>query len=141
MSNDLRKGEQELGHKVIPMTFWIGEALRCFTLIGIPFAALRVVSALTNSFVVTNKRVFGKVGLFGTSEYDIGLDRVTSVKSIQGILGKMLNYGYIEVTDQSGDFYRVLCSAPTQLKKQVFEIQDKYKEEQVVNMAKAMKAS
>ena len=53
----------------------------------------------------------------------------------------MLNYGYIEVTDQSGDFYRVLCSAPTQLKKQVFEIQDKYKEEQVVNMAKAMKAS
>ena len=141
MQNELRKDESLLASREIPITFWIGEAIRCFTIIGIPLALLNVIRALTNSFDVTNKRVFGKVGLFGTSEFDVALDKINSVKSAQGIIGKMMNHGHLIVTDSSGDDYAVVCAAPAKFKKQVFEIQDRFKEEQLKNMAKAIKSA
>lgn len=136
--HDLRNNEQLLAEREIPVTFWVGFTVRCASVLLMPAALLDVCRVLTNSFVVTNKRVFGKVGLFGTSEYDIALDKVNSVKSHQGIIGKIFNYGHIEVTDSSSDSYFILCASPTKLKKQIFEIQDKFKEEQIVKMAKAV---
>lgn len=141
MEDELRNGEELLASREIPVTFWIGEGIRCLTIIGIPFALLNVIRVLTNSFAVTNKRVFGKVGLFGTSSYDVALDKLNSVKSAQGIIGKLLNYGHLIVTDNSGDDYFILCAAPAKFKKLVFEIQEQYKEEQMKKMAASMKAS
>ncbi len=140
MEKDLRSGETLLASREVPTTFWIGVIIKCFTIVGIPFALMNIITVLTNTFDVTNKRVFGKVGLFGTNEYDIVLDKVNSVISAQGLLGKMLNYGYIVISDNGGDSYSILCAAPTKLKKQIFEIQEKYKEEQLKNMAQAMRA-
>ncbi|POB13587.1 PH domain-containing protein [Halobacteriovorax sp. DA5] len=141
MEKDLRNGEVLIASREIPITFWIGEAIRCFTIIGIPFALMNVLRVLTNSFDVTNKRVFGKVGLFGTNEYDVALDKINSVMSAQGIFQKILNYGYLVVLDNSGTEFAVLCASPTTLKKQVFSVQDKFKEEQLQNMAKAIKSA
>jgi uncharacterized membrane protein YdbT with pleckstrin-like domain len=65
------------------------------------FALLALVSAFiaraTTEFAVTDRRVIYKVGLFRRSTFEMNLSKVESVGVVQSILGRMLNFGEVEI--------------------------------------------
>lgn len=48
-------------------------------------------------FVVTNKRIFIKMGLILRASYELRLEKLESIQVYQGILGRFLNFGIVLV--------------------------------------------
>lgn len=61
-----------------------------------------IIAILTTKLKVTDKRIEGKIGLLRTEKMDSRIGQVTSVKVTQGIMGKILNYGTININTASG---------------------------------------
>ena len=62
----------------------------------------RLVFFLSSEFGVTSERVLGKTGFLRISSLDIVLAKVEAIRLNQSILGRILNYGDIEVTGTGG---------------------------------------
>jgi uncharacterized membrane protein YdbT with pleckstrin-like domain len=62
----------------------------------------RIVKFVTTEFGITSKRVLGKTGFIKRQATDIVLLKVEAVRLNQNILGRLLNYGTIEVTGSGG---------------------------------------
>jgi len=62
----------------------------------------RLVLFLSSEFGITSKRVLGKTGFIRRTSLDIVLSRVEAIRLSQSILGRILNYGDIEVTGTGG---------------------------------------
>ena len=62
----------------------------------------RLVLFLSTEFGVTSKRVLGKTGFIRRTSLDIVLNKVEAIRLSQSILGRILNYGDIEVTGTGG---------------------------------------
>ncbi len=60
----------------------------------------------SSEFAVTNKRVILKFGVFQTRSVELLLPKVEGVAVNQGLMGKMLGYGNIEVTGSGGTHER-----------------------------------
>ncbi len=71
------------------------------------FAALwrltdRLILFISSEFGITSKRVLGKTGFIRRTSLDIVLGKVEAIRLSQSILGRILNYGDIEVTGTGG---------------------------------------
>jgi uncharacterized membrane protein YdbT with pleckstrin-like domain len=62
----------------------------------------RLVLFLSSEFGITSKRVLGKTGFIRRTSLDIVLNKVEAIRLSQSILGRILNYGDIEVTGTGG---------------------------------------
>jgi uncharacterized membrane protein YdbT with pleckstrin-like domain len=62
----------------------------------------RLVLFLSSEFGVTSKRVLGKTGFIRRNSLDIVLAKVEAIRLSQSILGRIFNYGDIEVTGTGG---------------------------------------
>jgi len=62
----------------------------------------RLIFFLSSEFGVTSKRVLGKTGFIRRTSLDIVLGKVEAIRLSQTILGRVLNYGDIEVTGTGG---------------------------------------
>jgi uncharacterized membrane protein YdbT with pleckstrin-like domain len=62
----------------------------------------RLILFLSSEFGVTSKRVLGKTGFIRRTSLDIVLGKVEAIRLSQTILGRVLNYGDIEVTGTGG---------------------------------------
>jgi uncharacterized membrane protein YdbT with pleckstrin-like domain len=62
----------------------------------------RLVLFLSSEFGITSKRVLGKTGFIRRTSLDIVLNKVEAIRLSQTILGRVLNYGDIEVTGTGG---------------------------------------
>lgn len=62
----------------------------------------RLVYYLTSEFGITSKRVLGKTGFIKRNSLDIVLVKVEAIRLSQNVLGRILNYGSIEVTGTGG---------------------------------------
>jgi len=62
----------------------------------------RLVLFLSSEFGITSKRVLGKTGFIRRTSLDIVLGKVEAIRLSQSILGRVLNYGDIEVTGTGG---------------------------------------
>lgn len=62
----------------------------------------RLILFLSSEFGVTSKRVLGKTGFIRRTSLDIVLNKVEAIRLSQSILGRILNYGDIEVTGTGG---------------------------------------
>jgi uncharacterized membrane protein YdbT with pleckstrin-like domain len=74
-----------------------------FTLQGI--FTLFIVPALkqwSDEFVVTNKRIIVKTGIFSRRTLEMNLNKIESVNVDQGIVGRMLGYGTITIIGTGG---------------------------------------
>ena len=68
-----------------------------FTLFIVP-----LMDKLTSEFVITNKRIVIKQGLFSRRTLELNLSKIESVNVDQGIWGRMLDYGTITVIGTGG---------------------------------------
>lgn len=74
-----------------------------FTLRGI--FTLFIAPALSrwaDEFVITNKRIICKTGLFSRRTLEMNLNKIESVNVDQGIMGRMLGYGTITIIGTGG---------------------------------------
>jgi uncharacterized membrane protein YdbT with pleckstrin-like domain len=62
----------------------------------------RLVFFLTSEFGITSKRVLGKTGFIRRHSLDIVLAKVEAIRLNQHVLGRILNYGHLEVTGTGG---------------------------------------
>ncbi len=62
----------------------------------------RIIFFLSSEFGVTSKRVLGKTGFIRRTSLDIVLGKVEAIRLSQTVLGRVLNYGDIEVTGTGG---------------------------------------
>jgi len=76
----------------------------------------------SSEFAVTNKRVIVKVGLIRRISLELLLSKVESIGVNQGILGRILNYGTIEVRGTGSTKERIPnISDPLAFRRQVQE--------------------
>ena len=61
----------------------------------------RLLAWRLRQFVVTNRRVIQISGVFTKDVIDSALDKVTDIRSEQNLLGRMFNYGDVEVLTAS----------------------------------------
>ena len=74
-----------------------------FTLTGI--FTLFIAPALkrwSDEFVITNKRIIIKTGLFSRQTFEMNLNKIESVNVDQSILGRMFGYGTITIIGTGG---------------------------------------
>ena len=56
----------------------------------------------TSEYAITNKRIIMKTGWIRRNAFEIFLQRIESVQVIQGIFGRLLNYGVITIGGVGG---------------------------------------
>jgi uncharacterized membrane protein YdbT with pleckstrin-like domain len=83
----------------IPVAFY---ALAFFVFIASFRLMDRLILYLTSEFGVTSKRVLGKTGLIRLKSLDIVLAKVEAIRINQSIIGRILNFGDVEVTGTGG---------------------------------------
>lgn len=91
-------------------TFYLtpGGAFLCFfnplTIVGLIWLLVRYIAYTANDLILTNKRVFGKCGLISTTQMQSPLNRIDSVSFKNGIIGKIIGYGTVEIATPSTTF-------------------------------------
>jgi uncharacterized membrane protein YdbT with pleckstrin-like domain len=79
---------------------WIPAAY-VLALLGLPHLWWRLTVWRARQYVVTNRRVIQISGVFTKEVIDSALDKVTDVRTEQTLLGRMFNYGDVEVLTAS----------------------------------------
>lgn len=77
-----------------------GIGFRLF-LISLLWLLIRFIAYKNNDLILTNKRVFGKLGLISTTQMQSPLNMINSVSFSNGIFGKLLGYGTVQVVTAS----------------------------------------
>lgn len=75
-----------------------------FTIVGAIWLVIRYIGYRTNDLILTNKRVFGKIGLISTTQMQSPLNKIDSVSYSNGIIGKLIGYGTVRIATTSSNF-------------------------------------
>ena len=78
--------------------------LNIFTIVGGIWLIIRYIGYKNNDLILTNKRVFGKCGLISTTQMQSPLSKIDSVSFTNGLVGKLIGYGTVEVATTSSHF-------------------------------------
>ena len=70
-------------------------------LLCLVWLVIRFIAYKNNDLILTNKRVFGKVGLISTTQMQSPLNMINSVAFSNGIIGKLFGYGTVHVVTAS----------------------------------------
>ena len=77
----------------------------------------------TTELVITNRRIIAKVGLISRHTIEINLSKVESISVSQSILGRLLNYGDLEIVGTGGTREPILyISEPLMFRRKYDEI-------------------
>ena len=92
----------------------------CPVLIGVFW----IVSMWSTEMAVTNRRLMYKRGLIARKTEEIGLHRIEEVNLRQGIMGRILGYGKIQVQGMGGgDIILPSIGSPMRFKRELQEAQ------------------
>ena len=80
------------------LTFFI---LTPLFIIALVWLIIRFISYSSTDLILTNKRVFGKTGLISTTQMQSPLNMINSVAFNNGIFGKLLGYGTVQILTAS----------------------------------------
>ncbi len=94
----LRARNAQAGAEVGMPLAWVAAA---FVVIGLVAFLARRVRASVDEFVVTNRRVIRKVGLFAREVQHAPLEKIQDITIEQGIMARMLGYGTVIVETAS----------------------------------------
>lgn len=106
--------------------------------ITIIFALIRM---FTTKLFLTNKRIYGKVGLINTKTMDAPLNKVNTVSVESGLLGKIFGYGNIHVTTSSGSYNYKGIKSPGVFRDAIMTEIDAFEEARIKKQASEMAAA
>ena len=78
--------------------------INIFTIVGFIWLVIRYIAYKTNDLILTNKRVFGKIGLISTVQMQAPLNKIDAVSYSNGLMGKLIGYGTVQVVTTSSKF-------------------------------------
>ncbi len=93
-----------IGNPYYPFGFLLLGFFNIFTIVGFIWLILRFIGYKTNDLILTNKRVFGKCGLISTTQMQSPLNKIDSVSFSNGLFGKLIGYGTVQVATTSSHF-------------------------------------
>lgn len=80
-----------------PLT-WIGYLLILIPLVSL---AIKLIKFINHQFIITNRRVIQISGVMNKNVTDSSLEKVNDIKLTQSFLGRIFNYGDIEILTAS----------------------------------------
>jgi uncharacterized membrane protein YdbT with pleckstrin-like domain len=113
---------------ILLMLIWIG----CFTI------WVDIIRMFTTQLVLTNKRIYGKVGLINTKTLDTPLGKINNVSVESGLFGKIFGYGTINITNSSGAYSIKCVKSPDAFRNTLMSEIDKYDENRIKKQASEM---
>lgn len=117
-----------------------------FIIIGLIFIICAIYNIIkiiiiinTNNLVVTNKRIYGRVGVIKKETIDIPLTKVDNVASRRSNIWAMIfNYYSINVSSTVSSFTFNYAANANEFKVSIFDAQDVAKKEEQKNQAESM---
>lgn len=109
-------------------------------LIWLPVLIYYILRRTTTRYVITNMRVIREYGILSKSSKESPLDKINNVSHKQSLLGRILNYGDVQLQTASemGATQFKFISAPNQFKTEIVNQMDLFKKTEVKNQAKIM---
>lgn len=142
-SRNLSKDEVVVSVAGVSWAVIIPHVILMLFIIGFITIIPAVIKVLTTELIITNKRLYGKVGLINTKTLDTPLNKVNNVSVSSGLGGKIFKYGRIQVTSSSGEYNFDAIRSPESFKAQLMNQIDVFDEarikKQAAEMASAMK--
>lgn len=86
-------------------------------------------------FVLTNKRIYGKTGVFSKNTLDTPLDKINNIYVQENIFGKIFGYGTIRVVTSSGEHQFKDIESPEQMKRLILNQIEQFREENMRKQA------
>lgn len=109
-----------------------------FFIVGLIWFIIRYSGYRNNDLILTNKRVFGKCGLISTTQMQSPLKRIDSVSFSNGLIGKIIGYGTVEIATSSSHFkFRFIKDGQT-LYNDIFNQLEISEKEKIEENAKAI---
>lgn len=89
---------------------------------GLVYLTSIIITFISSEFGVTNRRVIAKVGFVRRYSLETLLTKIEGINVDQGIIGRMLNYGTIDVRGQGGSSKPIpMIAAPMALRSKIYE--------------------
>lgn len=86
------------------MRFHVGFAISVI-IIFFPMLYLpKYIRARNTELAITNKKVFGKTGIFSTKTMDTPLNKINNVSVSRKLLGNILHYSSMDISSSSGSY-------------------------------------
>ena len=99
---------------------------------------IRFISYSSTDLILTNKRVFGKTGLISTTQMQSPLNKINSVAFNNGIIGKLLGYGTVQIVTASTSYkFRYIVDGQT-LYSDIFNQLERTNKEKLQEQAEAI---
>ncbi|KIU31107.1 PH domain-containing protein [Atlantibacter hermannii] len=107
-----------------PWIFW-GVLLGIPTLLGFLLIPLGYFILRSNEAAITNKRLIAKSGLIKRDTVEIPIKKLSSLQVRQGILGRLLGYGTLVISD-AGTAHAPIryIKDPMRFRQRFFELQE-----------------
>jgi membrane protein YdbS with pleckstrin-like domain len=96
---------------IIPSDFRLIATLAVVAILGLALIVVWI-RWTSRSFTISDRRVLLDTGIFNRSSKVIPLDRVQDIATSQGLLGRMLGYGRIEIDSAGASGAEVLSALP-----------------------------
>lgn len=138
---DLGKGEEVVTRANVHWACLIPHVILMFLWIGFITIIPAIIRMFTTDLFLTNKRVYGKVGLVKTKSLDTPLNKVNTVSVESGLFGKIFGYGTIHITSSSGSYDFKGIKSPEVFKSALMGEIDKFDETRIKKQAAEMAAA
>ena len=111
----------------LPWLIW-GVILGLATIVGFLLIPLGYLIIRSNEAGVTNKRLIAKSGLIRRDTVEIPIKKVSSLQVKQGIIGRMLGYGTLIISDVGAAHAPIrYIREPLKFRQRFFEVQEELK--------------
>lgn len=108
----------------LPWLIW-GVLLGVTTIVGFLLIPLGYLIIRSNEAGVTNKRLIAKSGLIRRDTVEIPIKKVSSLQVKQGILGRILGYGTLIISDVGAAHAPIrYIREPLKFRQRFFEVQE-----------------
>ncbi|HBV39321.1 MAG TPA: hypothetical protein DEF05_06465 [Erwinia sp.] len=109
---------------LLPWLFW-GVILGLTTLVGFILIPLGYFVIRSNEAGITNKRLIAKSGLIRRDTVEIPVKKVSSLQVKQGIMGRLLGYGTLIISDVGAAHAPIrFIKDPLRFRQKFFEVQE-----------------
>lgn len=130
---------------VLLLLIVIGMDMSPWTLLLVPFMLVMIAGEYwSHSFdelILTDKRVYGKVGIFNTKNMDTPIGKVNNVSVEQPFYGKMFNYGTVCITSSSGEYSFPYIDSPEAFRRALMEAIDQAESDKMKRQAEEIAAA
>lgn len=139
--DNLSKGETLVTQAKVHWISLLPHILAMCIFIGLFTIWGAIIRICTTDLILTNKRIYGKVGLINTKTLDTPLNKVNTISVSNGLWGKIFGYGTIHITSSSGEYVLKSIKSPHVFRDAVMEEIDRFDECRIKKQAAEMAAA